>query len=248
MGRRPEVGLARCGLRSGVAARENAELVPLWVGKYDPALVAGWPTSACRAPRPSRRRTSSSCSRSVGLTSRWSRFLTVLPSGTRAKVSVGGTGPGWFPPSGTIGEPMVTDPVVFVLHLVAKDRAPEPGETARIGTVDRKLGELTGHVRTSQPRSESAEGHTLIAGSGGEASRVVCVRRGPGGVAECRMCGGTGRRRQTRQREMAISQCAKMTGGDLGAGAHGERIDRVHHRKQRLLQRWPLRGADSRGR
>jgi hypothetical protein len=30
-----------CGLRSGVAAREDAELVPLWVGQYDPALIAG---------------------------------------------------------------------------------------------------------------------------------------------------------------------------------------------------------------
>jgi hypothetical protein len=31
---------AVCGLRSGVAARKDAELVPLWVGKYDPALIA----------------------------------------------------------------------------------------------------------------------------------------------------------------------------------------------------------------
>src|ERR1022692_704201 len=31
---------AVCGLRSGAAAREDAELVPLWVGKYDPALIA----------------------------------------------------------------------------------------------------------------------------------------------------------------------------------------------------------------
>jgi hydroxymethylpyrimidine/phosphomethylpyrimidine kinase len=52
-----------------------------------------WPTSACLAPRPSRRRTSSSCSRSAGLTSMWTRFLMVLPSGTRANVNVGGTGP-----------------------------------------------------------------------------------------------------------------------------------------------------------
>src|SRR3954454_9935409 len=43
--------------------------------------------------RSSRRRTSSSCSLSVGLTSRWSLFLTVLPSGTCANVNVGGTGP-----------------------------------------------------------------------------------------------------------------------------------------------------------
>jgi hypothetical protein len=29
-----------CGLRSGAAVRKDAELVPLWVGKYDPALIA----------------------------------------------------------------------------------------------------------------------------------------------------------------------------------------------------------------
>jgi hypothetical protein len=28
-------------LRSGAAACQDAELVPLWVGKYDPALIAG---------------------------------------------------------------------------------------------------------------------------------------------------------------------------------------------------------------
>jgi hypothetical protein len=28
------------GLRSGAAVRKDAELVPLWVGKYDPALIA----------------------------------------------------------------------------------------------------------------------------------------------------------------------------------------------------------------
>jgi len=31
---------AVCGLRSGAAARKDAELVPLWVGKYDPAHIA----------------------------------------------------------------------------------------------------------------------------------------------------------------------------------------------------------------
>jgi hypothetical protein len=29
-----------CGLRSGPAVRKDVELVPLWVGKYDPALIA----------------------------------------------------------------------------------------------------------------------------------------------------------------------------------------------------------------
>ena len=28
------------GLRSGAPVRKDAELVPLWVGKYDPALIA----------------------------------------------------------------------------------------------------------------------------------------------------------------------------------------------------------------
>ena len=38
--RRP--GLPRCAaFRSGAAVRKDAELVPLWVGKYDPALIAG---------------------------------------------------------------------------------------------------------------------------------------------------------------------------------------------------------------
>ncbi len=31
---------AVCGLRSGAAARKDAELVPLWVGKHDPTLIA----------------------------------------------------------------------------------------------------------------------------------------------------------------------------------------------------------------
>ena len=29
-----------CGLRSGAAVRKDVELVPLWVGKYDPARIA----------------------------------------------------------------------------------------------------------------------------------------------------------------------------------------------------------------
>jgi len=33
-------GQVRCRLRSGAAVRKDAELVPLWVGKYDPALIA----------------------------------------------------------------------------------------------------------------------------------------------------------------------------------------------------------------
>ena len=33
-------GEAMTRLRSGAAVREDAELVPLWVGKYDPAHIA----------------------------------------------------------------------------------------------------------------------------------------------------------------------------------------------------------------
>ena len=39
-GRRPEQA-GRGGLRSGAAAREDAELIPLRVGQTDPALIAG---------------------------------------------------------------------------------------------------------------------------------------------------------------------------------------------------------------
>ena len=31
---------AVCGLRSGAAVGKDAELVPIWVGKYDPAHIA----------------------------------------------------------------------------------------------------------------------------------------------------------------------------------------------------------------
>jgi hypothetical protein len=36
------------------------------------------------------------------------------------------------------------------MHLAVEDRAPESGESVGIGTVDRKLGEFTGHGWTSQ--------------------------------------------------------------------------------------------------
>src|SRR5260370_37067831 len=81
---------------------------------------------------------------------------------------------------------------VFVLTLVVKGRGPEPGENVGIGTVDRKLGELTGHVRTSQSSSGSAKGHTLIAVFDGEVSRTWCAFVEGLVVAECCRCGGTG--------------------------------------------------------
>src|SRR5512133_3993391 len=93
VGRRPEGGLARC------AASDQGRRSPRTQNSFPSGsasttqLTSPWPTSACRAPRSSRRRTSSSCSLSVGLTSRWSLFLTVFPSDTCANVNVGGTGP-----------------------------------------------------------------------------------------------------------------------------------------------------------
>lgn len=33
--------VAVCVRRSGAAVRKDAELVPFWVGKYDPAVLAG---------------------------------------------------------------------------------------------------------------------------------------------------------------------------------------------------------------
>jgi site-specific DNA recombinase len=65
--------------------------------------------------------------------------------------------------------------VVFVLHLVVKDRAPEPGETAGIGTVDRKLGELTSHVRISQSAAVRQRPHPNHSVRRRSNPRVVCV-------------------------------------------------------------------------
>jgi hypothetical protein len=111
VGRRPEGGLARCAASDqGRRPARTSNSLPSGSARQTQLSSPVWPTSACRAPRSSRRRTSSSCSLSVGLRSRWSRFLTVLPSGTCANVNVGGTGPRRFLPSGTIGEPIVTIP------------------------------------------------------------------------------------------------------------------------------------------
>jgi hypothetical protein len=53
-------------------------------------------------------------------------------------------------PSGTSGEPNGDNSiVVFLQHLVVEDRTPEAGEGLGIGTVDLKLGELTGNVGIS---------------------------------------------------------------------------------------------------
>jgi hypothetical protein len=111
VGRRPEGGLARCAASDqGRRPARTQNSFPSGSASTTQLSSPVWPTSACRAPRSSRRRTSSSCSLSVGLRSRWSLFLTVLPSGTCANVNVGGTGPRWFLPSGTTGEPIVTIP------------------------------------------------------------------------------------------------------------------------------------------
>src|SRR5215469_3859552 len=63
----------------------SASVTQVSSGRLSPITVA---------PSPMSRAISSSWERSVGLTSRWTRFLTILPSGTCAKVSIGGTGPG----------------------------------------------------------------------------------------------------------------------------------------------------------
>ena len=72
----------RSEFRSGAAAREDAEFVPLRVGKYDPTLVALADVGVL-STEIEQRRTSSSWFLSVGLTSRCSLFLMVLASGTR---------------------------------------------------------------------------------------------------------------------------------------------------------------------
>src|SRR5690606_40873496 len=50
--------------------------------------------------------------------------------------------------------------VVLVPDLVAQDIAPEPGETAGIGTVDHELGEFAGHVRISPQQRVGRTPHT----------------------------------------------------------------------------------------
>jgi len=158
-----------CGLRSGAAVRKNAELVPLWVGKYDPALIA--------------------CLAHVGVSSTQVQQATdlfvLLPVGwvdVEVEPVLDGLAPGhvrecqrrWHRAKAVLAfrhhrGANCDNSVVFVLHLVVKDRAPEPGETAGIGTVDRKLGELTCHVGTSQSSSGSGQGHTLIGAQRAEA-------------------------------------------------------------------------------
>jgi NAD(P)-dependent dehydrogenase (short-subunit alcohol dehydrogenase family) len=87
VGRRPEAGLAwSAASDQGRRPARTQNSFPSGSAMTTQLTSAPWPTSACRAPRSSRRRTSSSCSLSVGLTSRWSLFLMVLPSG-RARMS-----------------------------------------------------------------------------------------------------------------------------------------------------------------
>src|SRR5215831_13182536 len=166
----------RCaGLRSGAAVRKDAELVPLWVGKYDPALIArladvGVPGTQAKQ----------AADLFVLLPVGWvdvevEPVLDGLALGHVRECQRRWHGAKAVPAFRHHGGADCDHSVVFVLHLVVKDRAPEPGETAGIGTVDRKLGELTGHIGTSQSGSGSAQGHTLIAVLGGEVPRVVCA-------------------------------------------------------------------------
>src|SRR5215813_15497545 len=166
----------RCAaLRSGAAVRKDAELVPLWVGKYDPALIA--------------------CLADVGVSStqveQATDLFALLPVGwvdVEVEPVLDGLALGhvrecqrrWHRAKVVLafrhhGGANCDNSVVFVLHLVVKDRAPEPGETVGIGTVDRKLGELTGHVRTSQSSSRTAKGHTLAAVLDRKVTRTRCA-------------------------------------------------------------------------
>src|SRR5215472_14820069 len=130
-------------------------------------LSSPWPTSACRAPRSSRRRTSSSCSLSVGLTSRWSLFLTVLLSGTCANVNVGGTGPRWFLPSGTIGEPIVTIPLSS--SCTSWSRTEHQNRARPLGSAQSIASSVNLLVMSGPPSQvAAAQGHTLAAVFDGE--------------------------------------------------------------------------------
>src|SRR5215470_7013624 len=193
-GTRPPGGLVgagwccRCaGLRSGAAVRKDAELVPLWVGKYDPALIA--------------------CLADVGVPGTQAKqaadLFALLPVGwvdVEVEPVLDGLALGhvrecqrrWHRAKAVLafrhhGGANCDNSVVLVLHLVVKDRAPEAGETVGIGTVDRKLGELTGHVRTSQSSSGSAKGHTLIAADDPVVPGDGAIVRG---ISGCRLTGG----------------------------------------------------------
>src|SRR4051812_29563714 len=160
-----------CGPRSGAAGSKDAELVPLWVCKYDPALIV---------------------LADVGVSStdveQATDLFVLLPVGwvdVEVEPVLDGLALGharecqrrWHRATMVLafrhhGGADCDNSVVFLLHLVVEDRAPELRETVGIGTVDRELGELAGHVRTSRSRSGSAEDHTLIAVFDGEASRA----------------------------------------------------------------------------
>src|SRR5215471_6145511 len=161
--------------RSGPSAGQDAELVPLGVGQDDPALLAGLADLGVPGTE-AEQATDLFVLLPVGWADvemepvldrlalghvrkrqhRWHR-ATAVPAVRHHRRANG------------------DHPVVFVLHLVAKDRAPEPGQTAGIGTVDRQLGELTGHAATSRSASGSAHGHTLAAASGGGVSRAIDI-------------------------------------------------------------------------
>src|SRR5215469_7354293 len=162
-GNRPD---AVCGLRSGAAVRKDTELVPFWVGEYDPALIAGLADVGVPGTQ-AEQATDLFVLLSVG----WVEVEVEPVLGGLALGHVRECQRRWHWATvvlalrnhrGANGD----SSVVFALHLVVKDRAPEPGETAGIDAVDRKLGELTGHVRTSQSSGGSAQGHTLTAARG----------------------------------------------------------------------------------
>jgi hypothetical protein len=151
-----------CGLRSGAAARKDAELVPLWVGKDDPALIALSDVGV------SSTQVEQATDLFVLLPVGWVEVEVepVLDGLALGHVHEGQRRRHWARVVLAFRRHRRANgdnSVVFVLYLIGKDRAPEPGETAGIGTVDRKLGELTGQVRTFQSRSGSANGHTRTA-------------------------------------------------------------------------------------
>src|SRR5215471_10540642 len=150
--------------RSGPSAGQDAELVPLGVGEDDPALLAGLADLGVPGTEAEQA----------------TDLFVLLPVGwadVEVEPVLDGLALGhvrkcqrrWHRAQVVLafrhhGRANRDNSVVFVLHLVVKDRAPEPGETAGIGTVDRKLGELTGHVGTSRSCSGSAGGLLTLCG------------------------------------------------------------------------------------
>lgn len=124
------------------AAREDTELVPLRIGETDPALLAGLADVGVPGAE-----TEEATDLFVLLPVGWVdvEVEPVLAGLALRHAREGQRRRYWAPMALACWQPRRANGdkfVVRVVHLIVEDRAPEPRETARIGAVDRELGEL----------------------------------------------------------------------------------------------------------